>query len=309
MNDGESPHGDSLHGDSLHRELLGSAPFTRAAAPWSVVSVEGRDALDFLQRLCSQDVVGLPPGSSRPGAFLDPKGKLQLTCRVVRAGDRVLLEVRTELQDRLLQLLERYHFTEQLQFAAQTGWTCSEWIGATLPAGLAADQAVVSDDGLVLAVQRHGVATVHAYGTAPAPASAQPLAEDHAEALYMLQGLVRTGADTEPRTLVLEAGLEDHCSTTKGCYTGQEIVARIHTYGHTNRRLCLLRLEGAAPIAAPVELQEPEDGVAVGRVMRAVPLPSGRQRLGVGYLPQDFQQPGQRLRLAGDGSGVEVLRA
>lgn len=293
--------------ESLRRELLESGPYARAAAPWSVVLVAGRDALDFLQRLCSQDVVGLPPGSSRPGAFLDPKGKLQLTCRVVRTGDRVLLEVRTEMQDRLLQLLERYHFTEQLRFAAQA-WTCSEWIGASLPAGLAADQAVVGDDGLLLAAERHGVATVHAYGAVSAPTSGQPLSEEHAEALYMLQGLVRTGADTEPRTLVLEAGLEDHCSTTKGCYTGQEIVARIHTYGHTNRRLCLLRLDGGAAIAAPVELQEPADGVAVGRVMRAVPLPSGHERLGVGYLPQDFQQPGQRLRLA-DGSDVLVLRA
>ena len=107
-------------------------------------------------------------------------------------------------------------------------------------------------------------------------------------------------------TLALEAHHDDHSSTTKGCYTGQEIVARIHTYGHVNRKLCLLRLPMGEAINEPVVLHELEDDLAVGRVMHAVPLAQHDMRLGLGYLPPDFQAIGTRLTLAGQGD-VEVI--
>ena len=77
-----------------------------------------------------------------------------------------------------------------------------------------------------------------------------PLSDGDAECLRLLAGLLRVGVETEPTTLALEADLDDHVSTTKGCYTGQEIVARIHTYGHVNRKACLLHLAPGAPITA-----------------------------------------------------------
>jgi folate-binding protein YgfZ len=129
-----------------------------------------------------------------------------------------------------------------------------------------------------------------------------------AELLRMGAGIVRVGADTEPGTLALEADLDDHVSLTKGCFTGQEIVARIHTYGHVNRGLVLLHLQGGEPIEQPLQLVEPEDGIAVGRVMRAVPVPGRGLRVGFGFLPQDFRGRGTRLRL-GDARGAEVTVA
>ncbi len=137
-------------------------------------------------------------------------------------------------------------------------------------------------------------------------ASLQRAARDAgAECLRMAAGLVRVGIDTEPTTLALEADLDDHCSTTKGCYTGQEIVARIHTYGHVNRRLCLLWLAAGPVVQAPAPVHD-DDDLPVGRVMHAVPVPDGSGRLGFGYLPKDFQEPGTRLKLA-DGAAVTVL--
>ena len=114
------------------------------------------------------------------------------------------------------------------------------------------------------------------------------------------------GIETEPTTLALEADLDDHISTTKGCYTGQEIVARIHTYGQTNRKLCLLWLGPGAAITAPQPLHEIEDQMAVGRVMHAVPVPGHAARLGVGFLSKDFQARGSQLALA-DGGACEVI--
>jgi folate-binding protein YgfZ len=144
--------------------------------------------------------------------------------------------------------------------------------------------------------RRHGGAV--AAGLAPASA-------ELAECARLLAGFVRVGVETEATTLALEADLDDHVSTTKGCYTGQEIVARIHTYGHTNRKACLLWLGAGAPITAAQELQD-DDEIAVGRVLHAVPVPGHAARLGLGYLPKDFQGLGTKLRLAG-GGGVEVI--
>jgi len=132
------------------------------------------------------------------------------------------------------------------------------------------------------------------------------LSNELAECVAMAAGIVRVGVDTEPTTLALEADLDDHISTTKGCYTGQEVVARIHTYGHTNRKLCLLRLSPGVAIDAPQPLHEVEDQLAVGRVMRAVVAPGGGCRVGLGFLPKDFQAPGSIVALA-DGGRATVL--
>jgi folate-binding protein YgfZ len=146
---------------------------------------------------------------------------------------------------------------------------------------------------------------VHGAGAPFAETDCEPLGDELAECLRMAAGLVRVGLETEAATLALEADLDDHCSSTKGCYTGQEIVARIHTYGHVNRRLCLLHLAGGPAIDAPEPLHELEDRLAVGRVLHAVPVPGRAARLGLGYLPADFQALGSRLALA-DGSLVTV---
>ncbi|MCA8950397.1 MAG: hypothetical protein KDE27_12900 [Planctomycetes bacterium] len=286
--------------DAVTAELLGGGPYARSEAPYRLLRVRGRDAGDFLQRLCSQDVLGLSGGECAPAAFLDAKGKLLVTCAVQRADDGFWLETRDEQHERLAELLERYHFAEQVEFDGPADWACSEAIGR---------EVVDSAAAVTFRLRRHGVAFTRAHGPAAglAPLAGAALADELAECLRMAAGFVRVGRESEPTTLALEADLEDHCSTTKGCYTGQEIVARIHTYGHTNRKLCLLQLAAGPAITAPAPLCEPEDDVPVGRVMHAVPVPGHALRFGLGYLPGDFQAPGSALRLA-DGAAVTVVR-
>ena len=127
------------------------------------------------------------------------------------------------------------------------------------------------------------------------------------QALTVDQGLARIEAEQSgeyvPQNLNFD--LTGHISFTKGCYTGQEIVARIHTYGHVNRKLCLLQLDGGERIEAPTTLLELEDELPVGRVMHAVSVPGHDLRVGLGYLPEDFQALGSKLKLE-DGAAVEV---
>ena len=295
----------------LLARLLHGGPFVRSDAPYSLLCVAGRDAADFLQRLCSQDVKSLAESTTVSAAFLDAKGKVVATCLLqrVRQGEEDVFWIDTQAaqRDRLAQLLERYHFTEKLVIST-TGPgepVCEEWIGAagvTLPVRHGA-VAFAWARGDVQFVRRHAKR-----GEALPPWNGAVLDADRADCLQMAAGIVSVGVDTEATTLALEAFLDDHCSTTKGCYTGQEIVARIHTYGHTNRALCLLELAAGPRIAAPVVLHECEDDLPVGRVMRAVPQPGSELRLGLGYLPKDYQQQGTKLQLAGGGDAV-VVRA
>ena len=294
----------------LLADLLPKPPYQRADAPYRLLEVKGPDAAEFLHRLCTQDVLGMAVGGARPAAFLDAKGKLLATCLVLRGEGAFLLEVPSEQADRLAALLDRYHFTEKLAIARPEAGPCHETVqwASAVPAQ---DWGVTFDAGRpIVRCARRGVSFTRCHGAAllwsAAAVRTEPLSDDLAECVAMATGFVRVGVDTEPTTLVLEADLDDHISTTKGCYTGQEIVARIHTYGHTNRKLCLLRLSPGAAIPAPQPLHEPDDDLAVGRVMRALPAPGGGYRLGTGFLPKDFQAPGSRLKVA-DGGAAEVV--
>lgn len=312
-----------MKASELLRALLSPSPeepFERADAPYRLVRVEGKDAAEFLHRLCSQEVLTLAAGELRPAAFLDAKGKLLVTCLLFRLGDAYWLETHAEQVERLAALLERFHFTEKLTISQpdlgpcweQPSWASHDPVRQRLAEAL--------DGAMHVTFERRGLRFWRVHGLQGrviqvdiahddgrmTPVRPQRLDGARAECLRLLAGLLRVGVETEPTTLALEADLDDHISTTKGCYTGQEIVARINTYGHTNRKACLLYLAAGAPITGAQPLHETEDQIAVGRVLHAVPIPGRDARLGIGYLPKDFQALGTKLALA-DGTAVEVI--
>jgi folate-binding protein YgfZ len=284
----------------------------------SALVVDGPDAADFLHRLSSQDVMGLDVGQLAPAAFLNPKGRLEATAEIARiAPTRFLVIVPVASRESLAALLDRYHFTEKLSIEDRAEDAVAELVGSE--ACVRADRAVatvVENSGLVLAAsERFGVQRVLATGPAEAVAAwrasiadASQLAAPWDELLRIRAGDVRPGVDFDERTIGLEANLDDHVSTTKGCYTGQEIVARIHTYGHVNRRLVLLDVAGQGAIDTGTPLCETEDGDAVGRVTSAADVPGAERRLALGYVPNAFVEPGSDLRLgAVDGPAVRVV--
>lgn len=288
---------------ALLADLLAKGPYERSQAPFRLVRLEGPEAGEFLHRLCTQDVLGLLDGGLRPAGFLDAKGKLVATCLIARVGDVFWLETQAEQADRLSALLERYHFTEKLTITGLPPAACRESV--QLAAVGHNDARLQPGGAIAVRVWRRGVQFERSHGGEATPAT-RVLSAALAECVRQLAGFVRVGVETEPTTLALEADLDDHISTAKGCYTGQEIVARINTYGHTNRRLCLLWLGPGEPITAPQPLHELEDQLAVGRVMHALPVPGYAARLGLGFLPKDFHAIGGKLALA-DGGTCQVI--
>ena len=94
---------------SLTATLLANGPYARDDAPYALLEVAGPDAGAFLQRLCTQDVLGLAAGEVAPAAFLDAKGKVQFTVLIWPHGDGFCMETQQEQRQRLLELLGRDH--------------------------------------------------------------------------------------------------------------------------------------------------------------------------------------------------------
>lgn len=135
---------------------------------------------------------------------------------------------------------------------------------------------------------------------------------DAVEALRVEAGIPRYGVDMDETVLAPEADLKDHISLTKGCYVGQEIVARIDARGHTNRALTGLILDGAElpePGAKLFFCAENEPPRETGRLTSVVPsAPTvGGGAIALGYVRHEHRAPGTRLSVGEEGeAGVTV---
>ncbi|MCC6785523.1 MAG: hypothetical protein IT457_21910 [Planctomycetes bacterium] len=282
--------------DGLLRELVALLPALATAAPAAIplarIDLRGPDALDFAQRIAAQDLAALADLHCAPTAFLTAKGKLVATALAIRDGDGLVLAVPLEQADELAALLERYHFSEKLTIARAGALRAEELVGLAVAErlALAPGHAARRAGALVAVTARGGVQRALALADAGAEPlfAGERLAFAWREGLRIAAGDPRVGVDTDERTLALEAGLDDHLSTTKGCYVGQEIVARIHSYGHVNRRLVRLRIDAELPLAAGASLRDAELGEPIGRVTSAVALPGQAITLALGWLPEAF---------------------
>jgi tRNA-modifying protein YgfZ len=215
--------------------------------PRAFVRVAGPDAEDYLQRMVSNDVEAVGVGEACDALLLTPKARVIATLRIWRRGsDDFLLLTEPELGDAALNELRRMRFAAKCEVGPEEH-------SSTLVFG--------GDEGI----------PNHEYGL-PArellDAELEPtLAASELERMRIEAGTPRYGHELDDRVLPAEAGLEKtHISFTKGCYPGQEPIARLHYRGHVNRTLRVLDAEAAAP---GDELSH--EGKVVGRVTSAVP--------------------------------------
>jgi len=209
--------------------------------------VAGLDAEEYLQRMVSNDVEALGVDDVCDALLLTPKARVIATLRIWRrAEDDFLLLTEPELGGAVLNELRRMRFAAKCEVEAEEH-------SSTLVFG--------GDEGI----------PNHEYGE-PArellDAELEPtLAPDELERMRIEAGTPRYGHELGDRVLPAEAGLDrTHISFTKGCYPGQEPIARLHYRGHVNRRLRVLEVESGRP-GDEIEY----DGKSVGRITSAVP--------------------------------------
>ena len=238
------------------------------------LALTGTGAKEFLQGQVSNDVESLSPGTGCYAAFLTPKGKMLGDLRILDTGDELLLDTeRVALQD-LFNMIRRFSIGYDAQLHKRTlergllsllGPEAENLVGAN---GLAAAEhshmpldvagvparAIRTDVGIDLLCDASYTAGLR---DRLLEANTIEVSEAAAECLRVELGRPRYGVDLDDTVIPQEGGLNERAvSFTKGCYVGQETVARLHYRGKPNRQLRGLRLSGPAATGDELRLGE-----------------------------------------------------
>jgi tRNA-modifying protein YgfZ len=253
------------------------------------LALSGVEAASFLQGQVSNDVEGLETGAGCYAAFLTPKGKMLGDLRILRTEHELLLDTERIALQALFNMIRRFSLGYQVELHKRTlerGLLSLIGPDALALAGAAAlgpdehAHAVVEvpDSGLRARAIRTDVgvdllcdaADTEALRAALEEAGVVAVGEAAADCLRIERGRPRYGIDLDDTVIPQEAGLNDRAvSLTKGCYVGQETVARLYYRGKPNRQLRGLRLSGPAEPGDELQFE----GRAVGRLTSAALSP------------------------------------
>lgn len=260
--------------------------------PAAVVEVTGPGALSCLQGLLTNDLEKPGDGSIVYGALLTPKGSIIVDLWVLRLGARFLLLTEIGARGAMIDLLRKslpprlakvQDLTDSSSVLRLLGTDAGGRVAAAgLPAIPAVGKAATADDLTVARPDNsapfHGLligptASVDAARERLLAAGAEPGSSDDSETARILAGWPMLGREILDKTLVQEVRYDEigGVSYTKGCYTGQETVARLHFRGHTNRELRGLRWI-SAPVSDADTVTDAE-GKDVGRITSRLTLP------------------------------------
>lgn len=251
----------------------------RQIGPRGVVAVTGSEAAAYLQGQVSQDIDAIPDGGAAWSLVLDPTGKLVAWFRIWRLGDGFRLDVDPGVMTALVARLDRFKLRTDVEFAPETGWSMESaldgpgdgdgWVDFDWP-GFPVGQRLI-------------------------PSVTAPTVDDGYEEARIRAAVPVMGVDIDDETIPAEGGqplIEMSVSFTKGCYTGQELVARIDSRGgNVPRPLRVLEsADGSAlAVGATVVFDGQEIGtttsaagsVALGRILRKAEIGSAVEVGGV----------------------------
>jgi folate-binding protein YgfZ len=304
--------------DVQYRELREGAGLVDRSER-AALEVRGPDAAEFLQGQVTNDVLGLEVGQGCYAAMLNPKGRVLADMRIVSAEPgRFLIDTESTALEAVLRDLRMYKIGRQVEVAdipersvvSLIGQRSEDVAGSGLGARLPLDEhslqplaggafAVRTNLGVDVIADSDQVAEVRERLLS---AGAQPASLDAAEIVRIESGRPRHGIDMTEDNLPAEAGIvERSVSFTKGCYVGQEPVARMHYKGHPNRHLRGLRLSEPADRGASLFASDRE----VGRVTSAALSPAlGHIALA---LVRREVMPGDEVSVGPEGPGATVV--
>jgi tRNA-modifying protein YgfZ len=303
--------------DAQYRQLREECGLLDRSARGKLL-VRGAESAEYLQGQLTSDVERLEPGNGQYAALLDRKGHMQADMRVLRlAPDEVWLDTEGPTLDTVRRHLETYKIGREVELEDVTagrailsliGPRSAELAGAPpLPEDAWEALAVEGVDCLAVGTGRGidlicGTAETDRVRAALSAAGAPAVGEEAAEILRIEAGVPRFGAEMDTATMPAEAGIVERAvSFEKGCYIGQETVARLHYRGKPNRRLSGLRLSAPAPSGAPLEL----DGKRVGTLGGACVSPA-HGPIALAIVRREAE-PGAELAVGEDGVTARVV--
>lgn len=247
------------------------------------IEIGGVDSASFLHRILASDVNSLQPGSGQRSLLLSSKGKVLFDFDLFRGTEGLWISAPPGSAPDLAVALENYHFAEKLRIAMVEGHA------PLAVCGPRAESVVRQLVGILPQVGEHAwirgrfenaevvLARVQVAGStgirldagperastlwnALRAAGAIPAGLVARDCLRVERGAAQFGVDVDSNVYPQEARLEDAFSLTKGCYVGQEVVAKIDTYGGLNKRLVALRISHDDPVPRGTRLYREDEG-------------------------------------------------
>jgi folate-binding protein YgfZ len=287
------------------------------------IEVTGRDRVSFLQGMLTNDLKALKPGQGCPAALLDVHGKVQALMVAFVADDRLFLELPPGTAWKTLRLLDKFLITEKVHFADVTeAFACFSIQGpmAGRVLGNATGSAVSLDPfcheerrvnevaARIFRVDETGETGFHVWAPvesvepvwkklleAGRPFDLRPAGFEALDALRVEAGIPWYGRDVDESVLLPEIPLDPMVSYTKGCYLGQEIVARVKYRGQVRRLLAGFVLDGErVPAPGAVLIKDCAD---VGRITSAVRSFSLNRPIALGFVRREWAEPGTVLTI------------
>ena len=311
------------YGDpDAERAALGSACAFWDGSATDRIELLGEDRHRFLNGMTTADIAGLVPGRSTYGLFTTVQGRVMSDATVLAHEDRIWLRLPPSLGARVRTHLSKFVITDRvsimpladmvpvLVLGPGTMDRLSRWTGGGgVEPGEHKRLDILGTQACVLREQRFAVDAVSLWFSAgivrdvvPAlvegPDAPRPVGLAALEQLRIEHGLPRFGHEIGPDTFPQEAGVGDAVSYDKGCYLGQEVVARIHYRGGVQRLLVRLEIDGGDAAGRTLI----DGGREAGRVTSASPRSAGEGWVGMGVVARRASEAGTALEIEGGGS-------
>jgi folate-binding protein YgfZ len=298
------------------------------------VEITGADAPSFLHNLCTNDILNLAAFAGCEAFLTTGQAKIVARALVyqipVQGGIKSFwLDLDPGMATKVVGHLDHFLISERVELADRTaGYAQLHLAGPQALAvlrqafgdipELAELRLAVGDFGTgTYQVRRQDALCLPGYvilchpeqgeqlWSAIVTAGGRPAGLKTYEVLRIEAGTPRDGVDLDENTLPQESGRTDRAiSFTKGCYIGQETIARIRTYGHVNRTLVGLRLDGTGPVARGCRVRS--GSTEVGQVTSSVDSPRLGTAIALAFVRRGQQEPGTALEVVGE---ADVRRA
>ena len=290
----------------------------------------GSDRVSFLQGMLSNDVRLLKMFDGQQAAILTQQGKVIADVRVLCAMNSLYLDFWEFLKDKILGHLHRYlvaddveilDSNEQWKFLSLQGPGAPNLLGEVFtdtPLPTEPNQhGMVQFDGAPICLVRADHSGHNGFDLIVQNAQLMGVANrvtdlgagwvgERAQNILRVEaGMPRYGVDFSEDNLLLEVGLEDSYSYSKGCYLGQEVVERIRSRGHVNRKLCGLMLDGDRTAAASDAILAGDH--EIGIITSSVISFELNRPIALGYVYKDFWSPGTKVTVRREGDAITAV--
>lgn len=298
------------------------------------LEIGGGEAVQFLNGMVTNDVKTLQAGKGMRAAFLTPHGKVRALCRVLNIGDQLLLINDPQTHEKVFKDVSRFSgagdfrvedVSEQYRILSVQG-SKSNLIMKEIcfePVPALADYdwfetLIAGHRALVLRTSHTGEIGFDILVPSPALSdvwdfvllkgqfhSLIPVGLQALESLRVEAGIPAYGIDLDETNMMLEAGLTDAVSFTKGCYTGQEAVAMATYRGHVSKKLSgLVLISDTLPARGTIVKKDDKE---IGYITSSVWSPSLGSPIALAFIKYGFFQPGNSVNIAGETAVVAAL--